>query len=93
MTEKSLRVVIQGRVQGVWFRSWTAGEADRLNIRGWIRNRLDGSVEALFAGAADDVDAIIQACRRGPPAASVVTITEYSAEPPEGEGFRLARTA
>lgn len=93
MIEKATRVVIEGRVQGVWFRGWTAGEAARLNIRGWIRNRLDGSVEAVFAGARDDVDAIIQACRRGPPAARVEAITENPAAPPEGEGFRYLPTA
>ncbi len=88
MTEKTARVVIEGRVQGVWFRGWTAGEAARMNIRGWIRNRRDGSVEAVFAGAAADVDAIIEACRHGPPSARVDTVDEYPAESPEGREFR-----
>ncbi len=93
MAEKAMRVVIEGRVQGVWFRGWAAGEAARLKIRGWIRNRLDGSVEAVFAGGAADVDAIIMACRRGPPGARVESVREYPAEPPEGEGFRHLPTA
>ena len=93
MADKATRVVIEGRVQGVWFRGWTAGEAKRLNIRGWIRNRLDGSVEAIFAGASADVDAIIQACRQGPPAARVEAVREFPAEPPEEEGFLYLPTA
>ena len=93
MTDKATRVVIEGRVQGVWFRGWAAGEAARLNIRGWIRNRRDGSVEAVFAGAAADVDAIVEACRKGPPAARVDALTRYPADDPEDEGFRHLRTA
>ena len=70
MPEKAVRVVIEGRVQGVWFRGWTAEEARRLNIRGWVRNRRDGAVEAVFAGAAADVDEMVAACRQGPPMAA-----------------------
>ncbi len=92
MSEKAVRVVIEGRVQGVWFRGWTAEEARRLNIRGWIRNRRDGTVEAVFAGAAADVDEIIAACRQGPPMARVTNITEYPCEEPEGDGFGYSPT-
>ena len=92
MSEKATRVVIEGRVQGVWFRGWAAQEAARLNIRGWIRNRLDGSVEAVFAGADADVDAIVLACRRGPPAARGESLTQYPAEAPEEDGFRHLHT-
>ncbi len=87
MSEKTVRVVIEGRVQGVWFRGWTADEAHRLNIRGWVRNRRDGTVEAVFAGTAADVDEMIAACRQGPPMARVTNITEHPCEEPEGEGF------
>ena len=93
MSEKAVRMVIEGRVQGVWFRGWAAGEAARLHIRGWIRNRRDGTVEAIFAGAAADVDAIIKACRQGPPAARVETLIQHPAEAPEGMGFRSLPTA
>ena len=93
MSEKAIRVVIEGRVQGVWFRGWTSGEAAWLNIRGWIRNRQDGSVEAVFVGAAADVDAIIAACRKGPPAARVDALTQYPADTPTGDGFRHLQTA
>jgi acylphosphatase len=57
---------ISGRVQMVWFRAWTVGEAEKRGISGWVRNRKDGSVEALFSGAADAVEAMISACREGP---------------------------
>jgi len=87
MDETTRRVVIEGRVQGVWFRGWTSGEARRLNIQGWVRNRPDGTVEALFAGTKADVAAIITACRQGPPAARVDAITEFPADVPVEPGF------
>ena len=87
MPEKSVRVVIEGRVQGVWFRAWTTQEAEQRNLRGWVRNRPDGAVEALFSGAKADVDNMIEACRQGPPMARVVNITEHPAEAPEEDGF------
>ena len=87
MTEKAVRVVIQGRVQAVWFRAWTAQEAKARGLSGWVRNRRDGTVEALFSGTGADVDDMIAACRQGPPAAHVTGITQYPAEAPEGDGF------
>ena len=93
MTEKAVRVVIEGRVQAVWFRAWTAQEATRRNLRGWVRNRMDGSVEALLAGAEADVDDMIEACRQGPPMAQVTDVIQYPAEDPGGEGFRYLPTA
>lgn len=88
MTDKAVRVVIEGRVQGVWFRGWTVDEASRRGLRGWVRNRRDGAVEALFAGAADQVDDMVQACRRGPPAARVDNVATHPADDPGGGGFR-----
>ncbi|HEX9570343.1 MAG TPA: acylphosphatase [Rhodospirillales bacterium] len=87
MAEKAVRVVIEGRVQGVWFRGWTVDEASRRGLRGWVRNRRDGSVEALFAGDADQVDDMVKACRRGPSAARVETVGVHAAEDPGGQGF------
>ncbi|MAF96431.1 MAG: acylphosphatase [Rhodospirillaceae bacterium] len=87
MPVKTVRVVIEGRVQAVWFRAWTIQEAELRNLRGWVRNRPDGTVEALFSGAEADVDDMIEACWQGPPAARVVNITEHPAEAPEGDGF------
>jgi len=93
MTEKAVRVVIEGRVQGVWFRAWTAQEAGRRGLRGWVRNRRDGSVEALFAGAAAQVDDMVAACRQGPPAAQVENVGVYPADDPGAGGFRHLPTA
>ena len=68
MSETLIRVVIRGRVQGVWYRGWTADRAEELGLSGWVRNRRDGSVEALFAGEETVVRQMIEDCRGGPPA-------------------------
>ena len=88
----ALRLVIRGRVQGVGFRYAFAYEARARELRGWVRNRRDGSVEAIVAGPAHEVDAIVAWSRRGPAAASV---TGVEATPAEGEfaGFDIAPTA
>jgi acylphosphatase len=65
------RIVVRGRVQGVYFRAFVEREALKAGVEGWVRNCSDGSVEALFAGPAGKVEAIIAACRRGPSAARV----------------------
>ena len=64
-------VMVRGRVQGVGFRYWTEKTALALRIEGWVRNRRDGAVEAAFAGAPERVDAMVEACRQGPPGARV----------------------
>ncbi len=92
MATASVRVRIEGRVQGVWYRGWTMAEANRLGLSGWVRNRSDGSVEALFSGPADRVKAMVEACRRGPPAAQVTRVTEEPASTPAETGFRQAPT-
>ena len=86
-TVKTFLVRIEGRVQGVFFRAWTVEEAQARNLAGWVRNRRDGSVEALFSGAAADVDDMVQAARRGPPMAAVSHVKTQAAEPPEEAGF------
>lgn len=68
---KAVRLLISGSVQGVWYRGWAVETARRLGVRGWVRNRRDGRVEALVCGAETAVDAMIAACRDGPPAARV----------------------
>ena len=75
------RVVVHGRVQGVGFRDWTKRSARRHGIEGWVRNRTDGGVEALFAGSPGAVAAMIEACRNGPPGAAVTSIEEQDAAP------------
>ena len=67
----SRHVIVQGRVQGVGFRAFVEGEAARRGIEGWVRNRRDGTVEAVFAGEPSVVADMIEACRRGPPGARV----------------------
>jgi acylphosphatase len=64
-------VSIRGRVQGVGYRAWTADEARRRGLEGWVRNRRDGSVEAVFFGAEDIVADMLAACRLGPSSARV----------------------
>ena len=65
------RLVITGKVQGVWYRASMAREAQALGVTGWVRNRSDGSVEAVVAGTEEQVAAIMNWARRGPPAAVV----------------------
>ncbi len=90
---RSVHAVIRGRVQGVWYRSWTVQEATRRGLSGWVRNRTDGTVEALFTGPADQVDDMLAACRRGPPAAWVQNIlTDDAVAPPSTPGFRQLPT-
>ena len=87
MPEIAARVVIEGRVQGVGFRAWTAHEAARRNLRGWVRNRSDGSVEALFIGETDAVESMIEACRRGPRLAHVIAINREATQDDGSRGF------
>src|SRR5262245_34854451 len=87
-----LRALVHGRVQGVWFRGATEEQAIRRGVDGWVRNRSDGCVEAVFEGPAEDVAALVEFVRRGPPAARVERV-DTREEPPQGErGFRVRRT-
>ena len=76
-------VTIRGRVQGVGYRAWTEVTAVERGLEGWVRNRRDGSVEAMFSGEEDDVTAMIAQCRRGPPGARVEAIDQREATPDE----------
>lgn len=71
---KALRVLISGQVQGVFFRDWTVRNASELGLDGWVRNRSDGTVEALLVGLEADVDRMVKMCDVGPPAAKVTGI-------------------
>ena len=87
MSEIARHVVIKGRVQGVGFRWWTASQARDLHLDGWVRNRFDGTVEAVFRGAREAVDEMIQACHRGPPSARVEAVQAREARADEaGQG-------
>lgn len=91
--ETARRVVIRGRVQGVWFRAWTVQEASLRALSGWVRNRTDGSVEALFAGPEAAVEEMIVLCKEGPPAARVADVAAELADPPAETGFHQLPTA
>ena len=78
---------ITGRVQGVGYRAWAIGMAGPLGLRGWVRNRADGSVEALVIGADDPVAAIVEACREGPFAARVTKVEVDEAADDGSDGF------
>ena len=83
------RVIVRGRVQGVFFRSSTEQEASRAGIDGWVRNLRDGSVEAVFEGEPARVEALLAWVRRGPGASDVQSVQLHE-ESPEGElGFRV----
>ena len=84
----AVRVRIEGRVQAVWFRGWTMDEARRLSLAGWVRNRRDGSVEALFSGPEDAVREMVSRCHEGPPAARVTAVIEAPAKAPQDPDFR-----
>jgi acylphosphatase len=75
------RVVIRGRVQRVGYRAWTEMTALELGLEGWVRNRSDGTVEALFAGPSDEVAAMLDACRQGPPGARVEAVEHQKVLP------------
>ncbi|MEA2944310.1 MAG: acylphosphatase [Bradyrhizobium sp.] len=81
MSDVIRHVLIRGTVQGVGFRYWTRRTATARGLQGWVRNRRDGSVEAVFAGAEQAVADMIRLCRRGPEAAWVDSVDEKPAEP------------
>ncbi len=80
---RAIRARIVGRVQGVWYRGWTVDTARALGLAGWVRNRRDGSVEALFVGPVAAVHEMLTRCQDGPPAARVATVTPTPIAPPD----------
>jgi acylphosphatase len=81
MADVVRRVAIRGRVQGVGYRYWTRRTATARGLEGWVRNRRDGSVEAVLAGPEQAVAEMIMLCRRGPAAAHVDSVEQQAAEP------------
>jgi acylphosphatase len=86
VTPAILLVTIRGRVQGVGYRAWVEHQAISARLEGWVRNRRDGSVEALFAGPARAVADLVALCRHGPPSARV---TDVSTEPAGADELNL----
>ena len=94
--ERFVLLRIHGKVQGVWYRAWTRETGNSLGLDGWVRNRRDGTVEALVVGAPDTVAAMIEACREGPPLAQVTEIEERELEESQVKrgpgGFHMRKT-
>ena len=83
----TLRLVIDGAVQAVGYRYFAMEEARKLGLSGWVRNRSNGTVEALVSGATKAVEAFVGACMRGPPGSNVKNVELHKAEPPTEPGF------
>lgn len=98
MTTAIRRVLIRGRVQGVGYRAWVDHQAKRLGLQGWVRNRRDGSVEALFGGPEETVADMIASCWNGPSLARIDEVAEEAAHADElrlrhaGEAFSFLPT-
>lgn len=92
---RGVRILVEGRVQGVGFRAFVAREARALRVSGFVRNLADGRVEALVHGASDDVTALSDACRRGPSGSRVarVDVTDLPDSPAQSTGFVVAEDA
>ncbi len=84
---ETVRLRITGRVQGVGYRLWATRMAANLGLRGWVRNRSDGSVEALVTGAPEDVAAMVETSRKGPIGAYVAEVTAVPDEDDGSHGF------
>ena len=91
-------VIVRGRVQGVGYRMWVGDTAQRLGLEGWVRNRRDGTVEAVFFGSEPAVAAAVEACRSGPRGAQVEAVdakdgsADLLAQCHSGEPFSVLRT-
>jgi len=92
MADKRVHLIVEGRVQGVFFRAETQKTANRYKVKGWVKNLYDGRVEALFEGKEEDVDRVVHWCHEGPSYASVTGV-EMKNEPFAGEFDSFSITA
>jgi len=83
------RVVVHGNVQGVFFRDSVRERAESRGLSGWVRNRDDGAVEAVFEGTEDDVDSLVRFCHEGPRRAEVDRVEVVDEDPLGGDGFEV----
>lgn len=83
---------VEGRVQGVGFRWWLTSRASALGLRGWVRNRRDGAVEALAMGSPEALAQLVAACQRGPAAAEVRSVVTHAASDDGSQGFEQRAT-
>lgn len=88
-SEDALRLVVRGHVQGVFFRDSCRREAERLGVRGWVRNRRDGAVEAELAGPPAALEQMVRWAQHGPPRATVTTVEATPGEDPGTDGFEV----
>jgi acylphosphatase len=91
VTHRAVRLIIEGRVQGVGYRQWVVREASARGLDGWVRNLPDGTVEALFAGPGEAISTMVDACRKGPRFAAVASVREQATDAPDEPGFRQIR--
>ena len=89
---RTVRVRIEGRVQGVGYRFWTEDEAAELGLAGWVRNRCDGSVEAVLSGPRESVAEMLERCRDGPRSALVASVAILEEGGPAPNGFEVLPT-
>jgi acylphosphatase len=90
---KTVTVRIEGLVQGVFYRAWTEQAARRLGLDGWVRNRRDGSVEAVFSGPSKQVEEMLKRCADGPPDAVVDAVVVTHDGGSIAPGFKVLPTA
>ena len=83
------RIIIEGEVQGVGYRIWMLNEAIKRGLRGWVRNRSDGSVEAVVIGEPEVVDRLVAVCRKGPHGATVTAVALEPARDPIAQNFAI----
>lgn len=93
MPAATVHVTIRGRVQGVGYRAWAADEAETLGLSGWVRNRREGTVEAVISGEPAAVEMFLARCREGPPGAGVSGVASEPYAGPLGNGFKVLPTA
>ena len=91
MAEKRMRVLVEGRVQGVFFRANTKKKAEKLGLSGWVKNLDDGRVEAVFEGEGKGLQEILGFCERGPKLAKVEDVSVEYGEVEGLEGFKVLR--
>lgn len=90
--QTTVRLRISGRVQGVAYRDWAERQASLLSLSGWVRNRRDGSVEAVLCGPEDAVRDMVERCHRGPRLARVAAVSEEAEATAPDPGFRQLPT-
>jgi acylphosphatase len=90
---RTIHLRVTGRVQGVYFRAWAAELAATLKLKGWVRNRRDGPVEALISGSADAVARMVRSCHQGPPDANVAEVEIIQEGGAAPSGFVILPTA